>query len=190
MAVIISLKLTLKRKAAISRASSGYVCLCLLRLNEILSSCGWVLENPPFAQLLKNFWTFYGTRRFVVEFTRALHCSLSWAGWIQSIIPHSIYLRFTLFYSSTHVQVFLLVSLLLAFSPKYYMHSPSTHACNMPCPSYFLRRDHCNYIWRRVQIMVRLFMQLSPTSFYFIPLLTKYSPQRPVLKYLQSMFLP
>jgi hypothetical protein len=33
-------------------------------------------------------------------------------------------------------------------------------------------------------------MQLSPTSYYFIPLWSKYSPQHPVLKHPQSMFLP
>jgi hypothetical protein len=33
-------------------------------------------------------------------------------------------------------------------------------------------------------------MQFSPTSYHFIPLRSKYSPQRPVLKHPQSMFLP
>jgi hypothetical protein len=39
--------------------------------------------EPPFVQLLKNFPAFYGTRRFITVFTRALHCSLSWARSIQ-----------------------------------------------------------------------------------------------------------
>jgi hypothetical protein len=39
--------------------------------------------------------TFYGTRMFVTMFTRALHCSLSWARWIHSIPYHPIlYLNF------------------------------------------------------------------------------------------------
>jgi hypothetical protein len=33
-------------------------------------------------------------------------------------------------------------------------------------------------------------MQFSPTSYDFIPLRSKYSPQHPVLKHPQSMFLP
>jgi hypothetical protein len=33
-------------------------------------------------------------------------------------------------------------------------------------------------------------MQFSPTSCYFISLRSKYSPQYPVLKHPQSMFLP
>jgi hypothetical protein len=33
--------------------------------------------KPPTVQLLKNFPEFYGTRRFITVFTRALHWSLS-----------------------------------------------------------------------------------------------------------------
>jgi hypothetical protein len=36
--------------------------------------------------------------------------------------------------------------------------------------------------------MKLLVMQFSPASYYFIPLLSKYSPQHPVLKCLRSMF--
>jgi hypothetical protein len=35
---------------------------------------------PPVAQQLRNIRTFYGTRRFITVFTRALHWSLSGAG--------------------------------------------------------------------------------------------------------------
>jgi hypothetical protein len=38
-----------------------------------------LLEKLPTVQLLKNFWAFYGTRRFITLFTRALRWSLSWA---------------------------------------------------------------------------------------------------------------
>jgi hypothetical protein len=34
-------------------------------------------ENMPVVQLLKNFPAFYGMRRFITVFTRALHWSLS-----------------------------------------------------------------------------------------------------------------
>jgi hypothetical protein len=50
-----------------------------------------LLEKPPVAQLLKNLPTFYGTKRFITVFTRALHWSLSWARSIQSIPPHPIW---------------------------------------------------------------------------------------------------
>jgi hypothetical protein len=43
-----------------------------------LTPCGCVLvQRPPVAQLLKNFPNFYGSRRFITVFTRALHWSLS-----------------------------------------------------------------------------------------------------------------
>jgi hypothetical protein len=72
----------------------------LLSTGKMLwSSCSGIrsnlllLEKPPVAQLLKNFATFYGTRRFITVFTRAQHRSLSWARWNQSVPPHFIYLR-------------------------------------------------------------------------------------------------
>jgi hypothetical protein len=61
-----------------------------------LTPWSWaLLEKPPVAQLLKNFPTFYGTRRFITVFTRALHWSLSWVRLIQSIPPHPVSLRST-----------------------------------------------------------------------------------------------
>jgi hypothetical protein len=52
---------------------------------QVLTPCSWVLEKPPAAKLLRNLATLCGTRRFITVFTRALHWSLSWARWIQSI---------------------------------------------------------------------------------------------------------
>jgi hypothetical protein len=48
-------------------------------LTYLLTSSGsWaLLEKLPIVQPLKNFPTFYGTRRFISAFTRALHWSLS-----------------------------------------------------------------------------------------------------------------
>jgi hypothetical protein len=41
-------------------------------------SWSWALpEKPPIVQLLKNSTAFYGTRRFIAIFTRAVHWSLS-----------------------------------------------------------------------------------------------------------------
>jgi hypothetical protein len=47
------------------------------RSNELTSWSWALLEKPPVAQLLKNFPAFYGTRKFITVFTRALHLSLS-----------------------------------------------------------------------------------------------------------------
>jgi hypothetical protein len=54
----------------------------------------WAMfDNLPVVHLLKNFWTFYRTRRFISMFTRALHWSLSWATSIQYIQSHPTFLR-------------------------------------------------------------------------------------------------
>jgi hypothetical protein len=59
-----------------------------------LTPWSWALfEKSPVAQLLKSFQTFYGTRRFITVFARALHWSLSWARSIQSIPLHPISLK-------------------------------------------------------------------------------------------------
>jgi hypothetical protein len=55
-----------------------------------------LLEKLPVGQLLKNFPAFYGTQRFISVVTRALHWSLSWSTWIQSIPLNPISLRFIL----------------------------------------------------------------------------------------------
>ena len=47
-----------------------------------------LLEKLTNLQVVKKFSAFYGTRRFIVTFTNALHLSLSWASSIQSITPH------------------------------------------------------------------------------------------------------
>jgi hypothetical protein len=54
-----------------------------------LTPWSWaLLEKLPVVHPHKNFPTFYGTRRFLTVFTRALHWSLSWARLIQSIPAH------------------------------------------------------------------------------------------------------
>jgi hypothetical protein len=64
------------------------------------------------------------------------------------------------------------------------------HARYMPCPSYAYLFEHSPCIWRRVQVMKLLLMQFSPTSYHFIPIRSKFSPQHPVLKYPLSMEFP
>jgi hypothetical protein len=61
-----------------------------------------LLEKLPIVQLHKNFPVFYGTRRFITVFIRALHWSPSWTRSIQSIPPHPISLR-SILIVSTHL---------------------------------------------------------------------------------------
>jgi hypothetical protein len=75
------------------------------------------------------------------------------------------------------------------FAPKHCIQFSSV-PCYMPCPSHPPWLDNSNYTWRTVQVMKLPIMQFSLTSYHFIPLRSKYSPQHPVLKHPQSMFLP
>jgi hypothetical protein len=71
----------------------------------IITPWSWaLLEKPPIAQLLKNFPTFYGTRKFITVFTRVLYWYLSWARWIQSTPPHPISLR-SIFILSSYLRL-------------------------------------------------------------------------------------
>jgi hypothetical protein len=63
----------------------------LVRYANQLTLWSWaLLERPPVVKPLDSFPAFYGTRRFITAFTRAVHLSLSWARPIQSTPPHSI----------------------------------------------------------------------------------------------------
>jgi hypothetical protein len=125
-------------------------------------SWSWaLLEKPPIVQLLKNFSAFYGTRKFITVFTRALHWSLSWAKSIQFIPSHPISLRFILILF-THPRLGLPSGLFPSGFPSIsYMHSSSPHSCHVPCLSHPPWLDHSNYTWRRVQVMKLLIMQFS-----------------------------
>jgi hypothetical protein len=59
-----------------------------------------LLKRLPVMQLLKTFPAFYGTRRFITAFTRALHCSLSTDTSNQSTPLHPISLRSILILSN------------------------------------------------------------------------------------------
>jgi hypothetical protein len=104
-------------------------------------------------------------------FTRSLHWSLSWARSIQSIPPHHI-LRSMLILSS-HLRLGLpSSSFLLAFPPKFHMHSASPHSCYMPCPSHTPWLDHSNYTCEEYKLWsssLCSFLQPPVTSSLFGP---------------------
>jgi hypothetical protein len=133
-------------------------------------------------QPLGSLQAIYGTRRFITEFTRALHLYLSWARPIQSTTLSPISKR-SILILSTYVLVFLVVSFPLVFLPITYMRSAflfSPFALHAPLTS---SSSTSIYTWRRVQIMQLLIMQFSSPCRHSIPLRSKYSPQYPVLKH-------
>jgi hypothetical protein len=90
---------------------------------------------------------------------------------------------------ATHVLVFLAASFALAFPPRIYTRTSSSHSRYMRRPFHPSSLDYCNYTWRKVQIMSFLicsFLHSPP----LIPLGSKYPPQHPVPKYPKSMVFP
>jgi hypothetical protein len=76
-----------------------------------------LFEKPPVAQPLKNFSTFYETRRFNTVFTIALQCSLHWGRSIRSIPPHPISVR-SILILSCHQRLSFPSNLPFGFSTK------------------------------------------------------------------------
>jgi hypothetical protein len=71
------------RRSILFRSCGRTTLWCYLRSWDLL-------EKLPVVQPLKNIPTFYGIRRFITVFTRALHWSVSWARAVQSIPYHPI----------------------------------------------------------------------------------------------------
>jgi hypothetical protein len=118
-----------------------------------------LLEKPPIVQLLKNFPVFYGSRRFITVFTRALHWSRSWARSIQSVPSHPISLRSILIFS-THLRLGLPSGLFpSSFTTNILYAFLFPHSWYMPCPSHppwlhhyvpVISQPKCNgLLWRR-----------------------------------------
>jgi hypothetical protein len=124
-----------------------------LRLTNYMS---WVpLAKPPVAQLFKNFPTFYGNRRFIIVFTRALYWSLSSARSIQLIPTNLISLWFILLLSS-HQRL----SLPSGLFPSGLPTKSSPHACHLSYPSHPPLLDYYKYTWQKIQVMT-LFLRLT-----------------------------
>ena len=136
-------------------------------------------------QLVRIFPTFYGTREFIIAFTRARHMSLSWSRSIQSMPPHHTSQIFILILSS-HLRLGLPSGFLLQVSPP----NPAG-LCTFPLPSPYVLHalpisnllilSPNNVCWG-VQSIKFLVMQSSPFPCYFVPVRHKYPPQYPILE--------
>jgi hypothetical protein len=103
----------------------------------------------------QEFPACYGTRKFIIVFTRSRHLSLSWARTIQ-YMPQSHFLKihFNIILPSTPVLSKLFVS--LRFPQQTTL--PSPYMLHVP-PISFSWFGHAYYIWWRVQI-IKLFVML------------------------------
>jgi hypothetical protein len=108
----------------------------------------------------------------------------------QSMPPPSYSVRSILVWSSNQVYVFLVVSFLLAFPPK--------SVCNPGASPILL---HALSISTSLTWSFQLYLAntanyktphyaIAPTSHYFNPFRSKYSPQHPFLKHQPSLFIP
>jgi hypothetical protein len=118
-------------------------------LSNWLSGAESFLRSCQSLRYKTIFPTLLATIKFTTVITRALHCSLCWARWVQAIPPHPIFLMPFLILSS-HLRLVLPSSLfLLTFPSKSCMHSAFSHACYKPHRSH---RPHSNYILRIVDV--------------------------------------
>jgi hypothetical protein len=130
-------------------------------LTTLTHSCSWAPpEKPPIVQPLKNSSAFYGTRRFITVFTRAIDWSLSWARSIQSISPpsYSSKIHFNIVHSPRYW------SLSFWLPHQYSICIPLlAHSCYVSCPSHPPWLDHSNYFLRPQNMQLRdLISTFSP----------------------------
>ena len=123
---------------------------CIL-LTCLLYGAESLLEKPTGFQVVKNFSTFCGTRRFITAFTSDRHLSLSWASSIQSIPPLPNSWRSILILSS-HLRLGLSSGLFPSYFPtgtlymllKYVLHAPPISFLSILSPEHYWAssRDH------------------------------------------------
>jgi hypothetical protein len=91
-------------------------------------------------QLCNYFPAFYGTRRFISVFTRALQWSLSWAKSIQSIPPHLISL-ISILILFTHLRLGLPSGLFPSSFPSNILYAFLFSLIRATCPSHLTLLD-------------------------------------------------
>jgi hypothetical protein len=147
----------------------------ILRNYSLTQSWTWaLLEKPPVVPLLKNFPAYYGTRRFITVFIRALHCSLSWARAIQSIPSRPTSLRSILIFS-THLRFSLPRGLFPSSSPTNILYAVLVAPIRATCPAHLtVFRNY--YAEKNETHLIPLHQFPSPIKFtltnWIIPMVT------------------
>jgi len=102
-----------------------------------------VLEKLAGSQLVRKFPAFYGTRRFITEFTSAHKLSLSWANSIQSMLPYPTSWRCILILSS-HLRLYCPSGLFPRGFPTKTLYTPPP--IRATCPAYLIDSAvHCRH---------------------------------------------
>ena len=130
---------------------------------------------------MQKFPAFYGTRRFITEFTSFFHLSLAQTRAIQSMAPsHFLNIHFHIF---SHLRLRLPSGLFTSGLPTktLWAHLQPPHTCHMSHPSHSSWFDDPNNVWWWVQIIKLLDMQSSPLPYYLLSL-------GPILEHPQPVF--
>jgi hypothetical protein len=109
--------------------------------------------DEPFLRS-SQFPAFYGTRRFITVFTRALHWSLSWARSIQSIPSHPISLR-SILILSTHLRLGLPSGLLPSGFPVNILYASLFSPIGATCPAHLSLHIYYNLLSSNNRITLR-----------------------------------
>ena len=115
---------------------------CIFRTVSFIILTPWcrVLEKLTGLQLVKNFPTFHGTRKFITALTSARHLSLSWASPIQSIYPHPTSWRSILILFN-HLRLGFPSGLFPSVFPTKTLYNPFSSPIRATCPAHLILLD-------------------------------------------------
>jgi hypothetical protein len=111
-----------------------------VREYKLTSRSVTLLEKPPVVQLLKNFPAFYGTRRFITVFARALHWYLNSVISIQFIPLHPASIRYILILF-TYLRLDLPSCLFPSCFPTNNLYAFSSSPIRATCPAHLILVD-------------------------------------------------
>ena len=110
-------------------------------ITYLLTPCNRVLlEKLTCSQLVKKFSAFYRTRMFITAFISDCHLSVSWASWIQFVLPHNTSRRSILIFS-IHICLGLPSVLFPSGFPSKTMYTPLLSPIRITCPPHLILLD-------------------------------------------------
>jgi hypothetical protein len=146
--------------------------------------------RPTVVQLHDHFPTFYGTQKFNAALTCAIHGSLLSIRKIQFISHHSISPTLKLLLAD-HLRLGLTSGLFPpGFATNNLYAASFSHSRYVCYESYLPWLHNFNYTWRRVHLTKMNVTHSSSPVCLVIPFRFQYSPQQPLRKHPQNMFLP